>query len=242
MVTRQAQVDRERAWLDGAFELLKIQPTRVDKREAPDFLVEIDGRNVGVEVVEARDARAASARGAMKRLCRRAEADLSTAGFKVVVWVRFRAGAAEHLETNPAELDRQVAALVRLCTDHVQQRRSRHYYDEHELERAGVGWINHVTIYENEEAVVGWTHSSRGQRSGVIQAAIDAKATKLLTYRSVVSEVWLLLVGGGGIGAAIDIHEAEDSFVSPFDRTFFLELYEGKCVELETVPPPTRPT
>lgn len=148
------------------------------------------------------------------------------------MWVRFRAGAAEYLAENKPELRRQIDPLVKLCKEHVDQGRAEHYYDEDYLESVGAGWINHVAIYPNEEPVVGWTHSGRGERADVIQARIDSKAAKLPRYRSVVEEVWLLLVGGAGLGASIDIHEAQKTFVSPFDRTFFLELYEGKCVEL----------
>jgi hypothetical protein len=44
----------------------------------------------------------------------------------------------------------------------------------------------------------------------------------------------LLVVGSAGDGGGLDIRDAEGEFRSPFDRAFFLETFERKCVELKT--------
>jgi len=43
---------REKFLLDRFFEHQGITPTRIDPGESPDFLVDIDGRTVGIEVTE----------------------------------------------------------------------------------------------------------------------------------------------------------------------------------------------
>jgi hypothetical protein len=45
-------------------------------------------------------------------------------------------------------------------------------------------------------------------------------------------EQWLLIVHSASDSGTLDISDAEGEFSSPFDRTFFLETFEDKCVEL----------
>ena len=42
---------------------------------------------------------------------------------------------------------------------------------------------------------------------------------------------------GSEYGGSLDISAAEGEFVSPFDKTIFLELYQGKAVVLHTRSP-----
>lgn len=75
-----------------------------------------------------------------------------------------------------------------------------------------------------------------GQRSDIVQEAINSKAGDLPVYRQCgADEIWLLIVGSAGTGGALFIEDVEDyMFTSPYDRTVFLELFEGRCMVLNT--------
>jgi len=47
-----AKKQHERFLLDRFLELQGISPTRVDESESPDFLIDLEGRKVGIEVTE----------------------------------------------------------------------------------------------------------------------------------------------------------------------------------------------
>lgn len=91
-----------------------------------------------------------------------------------------------------------------------------------------------VTVCPDDAPGVMLSQPGDVHRGALIQAAIDDKADKLDAYRLKCPEVWLLVVGSSGTGASLDIAAAEDDFVSPFDRTVFLELYQGRCRALRT--------
>ena len=51
-------------------------------------------------------------------------------------------------------------------------------------------------------------------------------------------EIWLLVVGSTGTGGALFLDDAQGrTFTSPFEKTIFLECYEGRCTWLNTSPP-----
>ncbi len=77
--------------------------------------------------------------------------------------------------------------------------------------------------------------TSLGQPASIIQAAIDEKASLLPEYSKSGYDVqWLLVVGSTTDGGTLDISDAEGEFTSLFERTFFLERFEDKCVELRS--------
>jgi hypothetical protein len=70
----------------------------------------------------------------------------------------------------------------------------------------------------------------------LLQATSDEKADKIDLYRRNHNEVWLLVVGSE-YGGPLDIAVADDEFVSPFEKTLLLELYQGRAAIPRTRPP-----
>jgi hypothetical protein len=87
--------------------------------------------------------------------------------------------------------------------------------------------------------MVTWSLQGDGQHSDIVQRAINDKAQQLATYRQCgADEIWLLVIGSAGTGGALFVDDVDDRvFTSLYDRTIFLELFERKCVVLNTAPP-----
>jgi hypothetical protein len=71
----------------------------------------------------------------------------------------------------------------------------------------------------------------------LLQSAIDDKAPKFHGYREHCDECWLLLVADSSKPSA-SIHPSDKSlahsYVSPFDRTYFLDFGMGTVHQLKT--------
>ncbi len=114
-------------------------------------------------------------------------------------------------------------------------RRNEGSYD---LDGRGIDFVTAVMVRPDDVPNVGRSGSSWGQPPSIIQAVIDQKAAKLEDYRGAgYDEQWLLVVGSVATGGTLDISAADGCFTSPYDRTFFLEIFAGECVELTTRTP-----
>lgn len=228
------------------------------KRERPDFLLPMrDGRTVGVEVVRAIDERIAVGRGARERLKRKLRDALAAAGINAWVNVRLHEHIAAALNGDRNALEREVAALVELARktmsagpegrwywfewiDHEFEQcmgRRRHAEsDAQDLQGTGVERAHTVGIHTWDEPSATWSTFGGGQRANIVQDAINSKLADLPAYRQCgASEIWLLVVGSTGTGGSLFIDDVEDVvFTSPYDQTIFLELFEGRCMVLNT--------
>jgi hypothetical protein len=261
-MTRTALATEEGDQLDAVLRLLGLKTEGEPvKRESPDFLVTLeDGRTIGLEVVRALDEYIAGGRGARSRIKREVLARLKTAWIDAWVNVRLREQTAGVLNRDAKALGREIDAIVALARKTVSTAsESRWYYFEwidHEFEEAmshrrhgrngaedltgtGIEYADTVMIYPGKKPMVTWRTFSDGQRAYIVQDAIDDKSAKLPTYRSIgAREIWLLVVGSSGTGGALFVSDVEDvPFESPFDKTVFLEQFEGKCAVLKTTPP-----
>lgn len=245
-MTRQTKRDRERAQLDFMIEKLGLDVVRVTPGEppAPDFLLELrDGAKIAVELTEARESYIAEGTGALKRLRSAVLKLLGTRGVTAAVraHLRLREETAAFLNSDAKLLHRVAEQVVAFVEPHVQQVAAgpSRPFTEEDLRAAGVECLRGLLLQPFAKLDVSTGTIGPGQRSTTIQAAIDRKASKLENYRAEVAgaATWLLIVGGAGRGASVDAWEADGTFVSPFDRTIFVELYEGKCVVLTTTKP-----
>lgn len=104
-----------------------------------------------------------------------------------------------------------------------------------ELEAVGVVHVDAVRVIRAEGFLVTWSSAGYGGQGHLVQDLIDKKTPKLAEYRTLATadQFWLLLVAGAGAGASIDSSDVEGrTFTSPFDRTVFLDLYEGRCFDV----------
>lgn len=232
------------------------------EHERPDFrLVLASGRRIGLEHTRAIDGTIAPASGVADRLRNRVQQGLVEAGIPAHINFTISEGAAAVLNSMRRELAAEVAALVKLAGDALAEpladgeswkryeilddivnhegevvwrdpARARGVRD---LARTGVEFCSAVMVRPDHAPFAGCNRTAHGQRANIIQDAIDDKAELLDVYRqSGDDEQWLLVVGSARTGGALDIHEADGEFISPFDRTIFLERFEGACVELRT--------
>lgn len=252
-----------RHMIAGMPDLGELTITDADRESPDCQLTSSDGRTVGLEVVRAMDEGVASGRGVKSKMTKRIVKDLRMARVNAHINFSISDGAAGllALPEMKATLAAEINALVRLATNALREapvpgkvwRRYQRYdsdaVDEtgfvcwrdasrdngsHDLDGRGVEFCTSVLVRPYSEPLATCGVSSRGQPRRIIQDAIDAKASLLPEYKAKGDdELWLLVVGSSGQGGALDISAAEGEFISPFERTFFLEAFEGKCIELK---------
>jgi hypothetical protein len=259
-------VDEERGQLDAMIELLKLEVNDIVKRESPDFVITFgDGRQIGVEVVRALNEAVARGRGAVARIKRTLREALESTDTRAWVSVSLNENTASFLNGDSKALRAEVAAIAALARD-VADRDCEaqwynyewvdHSYDELEdlvghpvtygrdpdvrdLKGTGVKHVEAIGIHPQKEPKVFVSGQGRGQHRRIVQEAIDSKCADLPTYRQCrADEIWLLVIGSAGTGGSLFVDDVEGvQFTSPYDRTVFLEQFEGRCVYLDTLPP-----
>lgn len=223
------------------------------------------GRSAGLEVVRARDQGVAAGRGAKIKMKKKLVAKLIAEGVNAHINFSISDGAAGVLAAHlmKSELAAEIAGLAKIAQgalvdapspDSVWRRYRRFDHDivddtgfvcwrdpdrergPHDLDGRGIEFCTAVMVRQHVEPLATCTGTSFGQSPSIIQGAIDDKAELLAEYlNSGYDEQWLLVVGSTGEGGTLDISDAEGEFSSPFHRTFFLETFGDKCVELKTV-------
>ena len=238
------------------------------QQETPDFrLMLTDGRRIGLEHTRAVNEAIARGRGAKSRLESMGQQGLEKAGLLAHVNVSLSEGAAAALNAEPAVLRTEVAAIVELARAALLLpeeegaggwRRFVQFEDDMVADDGTVVWrdpdrqrgprdledygirCTAVMVRPYKSALVTCSGSGFAQGPAIVQAAIDDKAEHLASYRaSGDDEQWLLIVGSTGAGSALDTEHVRGEFVSPFDRTIFLELFARHCIDLRTRPPIT---
>lgn len=229
------------------------------ERERPDFMFKLcDGRTIGVELVRALDEYIAGGRGARARIKARLAKMLD--GLSAFVNVRVNEHTLGALNRDAKALNAEIGVVAALARKAVAagipERGGRHYEwidheliemgirqppDEytHDLDGTGAQHVDCISIYPASELIVSWSSFGGGQRARVVQEVIDEKNENIEAYRECgADELWLLVIGSAGTGGALFVEEVEGKqFCSVFDRTLFLELFEGRCVPLDTIPP-----
>jgi hypothetical protein len=228
-MTRDADKQREREFLRRTFEELGISFTITAEPEPPDFVLEIDGASVAVEVTQARNQAAAAGKGVLKRLKEGLRDGLRARGLNYEIFVALTSPEMVELTRKKKLLSAHLATLIGLCESAGSKEA---VYERKELTVLGLSHFAKIAITPGSEPEIGWV--IRGGKEGptLIQAAIDSKRSKIEVYRKAAPTVWLLVVGSLGIGGTLDAHDARGPFLSPFDRTLFFEAYEGITVDL----------
>jgi hypothetical protein len=244
-MTSERQKRDERARFDLFAELLTGYPMRLlSHDDTPDFLVECQGRTIGVEHTELFGRQTRSARrphtpvqleGIQKDIiCKAMRLYLDQASPPVTVKVWFDPGMKRtkltrgRCKTIATELSRFVAEWIRTA----------HTPDEWPRPGDRIPEISHLSIYGRHLA---WSIENPplvGPASvSDIQRTIDEKDTKCDAYRRKCDECWLLVAADRYNRAQAFDFSPDDSslrhcYVSRFERLFFLELGQRWLREL----------
>lgn len=240
--TQSRKKMRERFLLDRFIETAVLRAEIEEEREAPDFLIRLEGRLVGVEVAEIFISHDTS-----KPL--QAQESISD---RIVARARQRydalGGTSAHVSIcfgpgfDPRNLDHNataecLASFVRGLQLGPWQRSD---YRPEEIDSPlpdHIAFIHALGVPSPEMAHwavarAGWAASLTGR---ALQERIEEKAKRLPVYQSVVPENWLLLVADRTRPSQLFDLDAElDSraVTSPFSRAFFYGYPEKRVLEL----------
>jgi hypothetical protein len=242
------QKAREYAFLSEA---VALEPTLFTGAlvdfERPDFLMNVGGRTIGIEVMEY-----ARGQDAGESLMRRSEAALWQIADKS--YQEFKSKYAEPLfvtlQGNPqeppprAKLPELSAALVNLVSQHIPQGLyAQIRLDYQQLETTAVQpFIHGITIERmRDDRGSGWRVMSAGFISASIselQGIIDLKNPKVPSYLTRCDEVWLCIVAEGRLGVSGHISFAEEQllhiYTTDFTRLLFYNRDTRRVHQLKT--------
>jgi hypothetical protein len=247
--------------LDRFLEHQGITPTGIVGRESPDFLVDLDGRVVGIEVTELFTQRCNSDPHL------RPEGPLLQAREQVCTQIVSKAREIYFDTNNPPVLshilfsDRIIPAdkrkgdqIAKLIADQIQgmsrqdsetaEWRSRE--DEKE-ENPLSEWVSFISACRVPERFARWSPNSAGLvfplAPARLQEEIDQKVPKLNAYKECAEEIWLLIVADRTRSSqkiSIMPDFPLDSISSPFAKTFYYDYVHGKVLSFEAGCPTSR--
>ncbi len=247
-MTRVAAKELERAQLDAMIERLPVDGVAtIEDGESPDFtLTFTNGRRVGVEAVRALNPSVASGAGVRARLRNKIVAELKKRGVPALVGLSIPTSLLGALNKRPDLVRGNIERIIDLaCKEipadagHWEEFGTDYSSDPGSLESVGIHWMRRVSIARSSdsEPEVLITSSGDMESPSLVQDAIACKNELLPDYRTDVDEQWLLVVGSERTGGSLYTDQVEGlRFVSAFERTIFLELFEGRCIELATDP------
>ncbi len=233
---------RERQLFDAFIRLSHINAVVAEEREAPDFILRVDGKVVGVELTEiyveddgqplAPKARESLATKAVSQARQQYE---KRGGRPLHVAVGFIPNADLQVNdrTRIAESLAEFLLMQELPADGYKS-----WSHSRRLSLPSqIGFINAFLVPSPDCAhwyapQAGWVAPLTEK---IISDSIGSKVTKLDSYRSAVQDSWLVLVVAGGAPSqafepAPDL--AWETIVSPFARTFLLSVMEGRVYEI----------
>ncbi len=256
-----AKKQHERFLLDRFLELQGITPTDIVPREHPDFLIDLEGRKVGIEVTELFTQRCNSDPHL------RPEGPLLQAREQVCTQIVSKAREIYFDTNNPPVLshilfsDRIIPAdkrkgdqIAKLIADQIQgmsrqdsetaEWRSRE--DEKE-ENPLSEWVSFISACRVPERFARWSPNSAGLvfplAPARLQEEIDQKVPKLNAYKECAEEIWLLIVADRTRSSqkiSIMPDFPLDSISSPFAKTFYYDYVHGKVLSFEAGCPTSR--
>jgi hypothetical protein len=214
---------RERFLLDRFLEHQGITPTRIDPGESPDFLINLGGRTVGIEVTELFVHRGSSVALLQPKQGALLEPQGSPLQAKESIATLIVSEARKiYLDANNPPVRSQIVLsnriapgidktkggqIAKLIADQIQRMsrqttevadwRSREDGEENPLSE----WVNFISVRRVPELCFArWipTNNSVGFVSTLtaqrLQEEIDKKAAKINTYKKRAEEIWLLIV------------------------------------------------
>jgi hypothetical protein len=240
---KRLQKPHERFLLERFFEAAELHAEIVEEREAPDFLVHLEDRFIGVELTElfiSHDVNFKSLQAqesiSARIITRARELYEESGGSPAHVSVCFGPGFDLH------RLHRERTAAALAAYVRCQNLTAWHRVDWRPEEIAGplpyeISFIHALGVPSVEMAHwsvprAGWVASLT---AGALQTRIDEKARRLPAYLEAVRENWLVLVADRTKPSQLfDNGEGLDAgaVTSPFSRSFFYGYPERTVIEL----------
>ena len=235
--------EREAYFVGMFFHFTGLSGRVIEEREAPDFILEIEGKTVGLEVTEvfirddgsplgpkAKESVVARIVEGARRLYEEAGGKPLhvSLGFSSSTYIQTvnRNQTAAAVANFLLELDPPVDELVKWKPS----------YKDNALPPCIT--FMHILAVPSETMAhwhapqAGWVAPLSEQ---VLQTCVDEKAAKLTKYRSAAPEIWLLLAVEGRAPSQFFDRRPDirpDAIRSPFDRTYLLSLIEGTVQEV----------
>jgi hypothetical protein len=242
-VTRPEQDEDERSFILEMVQRLGLElerdPVQLKPPNPDAELLLRGGRRVGLEIIEAHAERLRKAWNSTSRaVARRITEELRAHSIEAEVPFRIEGDAAVLLTSRRRLLDETARLIAEFARDVINGAEPR--FSQARAQKRG---IQHIVLLGvnppllGPEAIAVMTTAPLGP--GLIQAAIEAKQRKLAGYRSAfgAGEYWLLIVGGLPISGYVTAADAmAERFISPFDKTVFLDR-GSQCICLETEAP-----
>jgi len=242
MKTSQPRKRRERHLLEAFIQLSRVDATILEEREAPDFILDVAGRRVGLELTEIfvqddGNAQAPKARESLAaRVIAHARREYETRGGKPLhVAVGFIP------QTDFRTLNRAGTAVA-LAEFLLKQDISRDGFQTWDFTSnaplpSEIHFLNAYAVPDQECAHwyaphAGWIAPLT---EGILRSCIESKAVKLPLYQSVTQENWLVLVAAGGAPSQAFERKPDlcwEAIPSPFARTYLLSLIDGGVQEI----------
>lgn len=242
-MTGSLRKERERHLLATFLHKEKFEAIARDS-EAPDFLLTIDGRTVGLEVTELHHAteHPSSSLQAREAVANRVIGEArqrfaNKGGPSLRVSVNF-APAFDPGTVQRDGLAESLCALVeRILPDLGEVKQWRPQLADY---RAGTPLVSYVHVYHHPQSMrPHWLHQEAGWVAPLtlelVQAAIDEKSKRLPTYRLKAPEIWLLLAIDGRTPSQFfdtELSFAPSEVRSPFDRTYLSEAFLSRATLL----------
>lgn len=239
--TNERKKQRERFLLDSFLQTLNLPIDITDEREAPDFLVNYEGRMIGIEVTELfvppLDGTTLQAHESLtNRIVQRAKADYQRQGFPPI---HVSIGFVPRCDLGGTNRDSLSKALVDfLAVRPLAQSERLHWHSDDARQLPDeIAFVYALGVPGEEFAhwVVpraGWVHPLSAV---LLQASIDKKASRIETYRSATDESWLLVVADRTKPSQLfDAGEQLNGCAlrSPFDRTYYFGYPEKTVLRL----------
>jgi len=236
---------KEQAYVRSFLRIGEI-PARVldDNREAPDFLLEVDGRLVGLEVTEVfvREHPRASTKAAesvVDEIIDRAWRVYTARGGKALqVGLQF-AWDADLRRVNRILAADAIASFLLLVDTPVGPV---WHYDRRTpgFDRLPIPLVQIIAYCDPSLTVPVWTAPRAGWvaplDSSALQSYIDDKAAKITRYRDAAPELWLLLaIDGRAPSQFFEPTQTPPTVISPFDRTYLYFGFSGIVQRLPSV-------
>jgi hypothetical protein len=214
-----------------------------DSREAPDFIVLFEGREIGVEITELfvptdpGEMKPQARTSIAKRIADRAKRRYIELGGKpVYVSIHFTPGGSFSDLRRDATAEQLAQFVLAQNLSLNEYRRWHQSYPYRELPRQ----ISALLMLGLPRwSMASWTVAEAGWvtplTEEMLQAQVDEKTGKLAKYRRAAPEAWLVMATIGN--SAAQLFEVVPGFKpdiirSQFDRTYYIDCFEGKVFRL----------